>query len=753
MSATESEEKQGLGVGIWVMILTLLGIYVLPAWYSSMRPAETPAPAQGDAQVSTEHRPASEGRHPVSGNEKDDLVKILEPLRIFRGLPQDAGGQDRLDELLANGTAYEVDLMIAAVSDPLVSVGKDWFDSSIDALQRAAESRDFVLDRFRLPQGADERPPVGTSRVLLAGQKPPASGIGPPGLLLFRKSPMSESGTPKPIQLLAVLLVPESPTWGMDKDALKVAFTLAERKGRLDQCGGTSASAGTGGLKIRIVGPNFSGSQASMEQAMASWLREPCHVCGSGVKFLWYTGSATSIDVNSFKRFPLDGRVEFKSMAHNTKDTMRAVEDYIRKRGWPVDGASRVGRVSPPLGLLVESNTGFGSSVSTNVMAELAEGGRAGYIYPFPMRIAQLRVSYSHRGLLSGVKATPIMGPERLPVPFGGGGGHLDVLPSNSPESSASNDELLLTQMLLDIQSRKFPYVAILATEREDTLFLARMVHRYCPSSRLILFNSDASYRHPEHLRFLRGALIVGPYPLNLRNQSWSYPYQGHKRALGLSSEWAYGTYNAMVAHLWELESSKVDPAVTLAAGRGGSRGFLEYGQPFVEILKQFNLRLIRSVSDVSHIGNSGTNLVIVANVQEVLHFRIFDGKGNRVVDTDEMRLTKQARPIADLKRQLESLWPRPQLTRSEQDRIIDAVISIVGYTPPGPVWITVVGQRGSYPLATFDKLDEPDYLYSRGDNAAPSLQTEGYDLQLMSSLPDVSGIRPEGKELVPKQA
>src|SRR5208337_1191820 len=63
--------------------------------------------------------------------------------------------------------------------------------------------------------------------------------------------------------------------------------------------------------------------------------------------------------------------------------------------------------------------------------------------------------------------------------------------------------------------------------------------------------------------------------------------------------------------------------------------------------------------------------------------FRIFDGHGTVVVDTDETSLTTQAGPIADLKRQLAGLQPPHMLTRTEKDRVIAAVTSIAGYTLP----------------------------------------------------------------------
>jgi len=94
------------------------------------------------------------------------------------------------------------------------------------------------------------------------------------------------------------------------------------------------------------------------------------------------------------------------------------------------------------------------------------------------------------------------------------------------------------------------------------------------------------------------------------------------------------------------------------------------------------DLRLMSSVNDVSDIPKEGKNLIIVAAVDNVLHFRMFDGDGKVVVDTDEKRLTEQARQIEDLRKQLVGLWPPHQLTGSEQDRVITGVTSTVGHTP-----------------------------------------------------------------------
>src|SRR5271166_641905 len=103
--------------------------------------------------------------------------------------------------------------------------------------------------------------------------------------------------------------------------------------------------------------------------------------------------------------------------------------------------------------------------------------------------------------------------------------------------------------------------------------------------------------------------------------------------------------------------------------------------EEYADGLDRFDLRLWSSLNDVPGIPTEGKNLIIVDAVKNVLHFRIFDGDGEVVVNTDEKRLTERARQIEDLRKQLESLWPPHELTASEKVRVNAAVTSIVGHT------------------------------------------------------------------------
>ena len=97
--------------------------------------------------------------------------------------------------------------------------------------------------------------------------------------------------------------------------------------------------------------------------------------------------------------------------------------------------------------------------------------------------------------------------------------------------------------------------------------------------------------------------------------------------------------------------------------------------------LQRCDVRLMSSANGVGGIPTGGKNLIIVAIVDQVLHFRIFDDDGMVFVNVDEKLMKGQARQIKDLRKQLECLWPPHELTDNDKVRVIAAVQSIFGRT------------------------------------------------------------------------
>ncbi len=99
-------------------------------------------------------------------------------------------------------------------------------------------------------------------------------------------------------------------------------------------------------------------------------------------------------------------------------------------------------------------------------------------------------------------------------------------------------------------------------------------------------------------------------------------------------------------------------------------------------LIEECDLKLMPSVNDVTDIPNAGECLVIVAAVNNLLHFRIFDFTGSVIADTDETKLGKQAQKIEKLRKQLDSLWSSHELAKSEKQGVVATVTSIIGDKP-----------------------------------------------------------------------
>jgi tetratricopeptide (TPR) repeat protein len=88
-------------------------------------------------------------------------------------------------------------------------------------------------------------------------------------------------------------------------------------------------------------------------------------------------------------------------------------------------------------------------------------------------------------------------------------------------------------------------------------------------------------------------------------------------------------------------------------------------------------LKLISSLKDASGIPTQGKNELIVASIDNVLYFRLFDLDGKVVVDIDEKRLKERAGQIDDFREQIQNLWPPHKLTKPENDQAIASTSSI----------------------------------------------------------------------------
>ena len=107
--------------------------------------------------------------------------------------------------------------------------------------------------------------------------------------------------------------------------------------------------------------------------------------------------------------------------------------------------------------------------------------------------------------------------------------------------------------------------------------------------------------------------------------------------------------------------------------------GHTESPDKMVVKLKGPEPRWMPALRDVSRIPEKGRNLVIVADVMSVLHFRVFDGDGTMVVNTDETRLPGKVQEIAALAKDLRGSRYGYGIQENFKAELVAAVMSILG--------------------------------------------------------------------------
>jgi hypothetical protein len=525
---------------VFVAVLAVLGVRYLPP----SQPAESkPATKEGSGQ-SPRSEPDGSPSAP-RGGKRSKGREFLQPLRDFLNRPANSTiDLSKLDN-------YDVEFLIVTLPDPVDSTSGWRFDAHVDAIQRAVETQDLVLDRFWYPWRANN--PIDASASSDPGEaakgednKPYQRGVLPqerqPGVLLFRPVPPP----PKPDRqskknqqrmalqknLLMVFLVGETATQGVHKGAFTECLEFIQKSPNYEET-----------KTVRILGPAFSGSRRSLEIALSQW----CKKNKQASKVTIISGSATNIDKIAFEAWCKDecegAVVTFQATVHREELILNALFDYC--------GGRRVA-------VLSEANTVFGQ----NAVGEEHNILRL----PFPLHISDVRTAISKGAKGEPASNLPVFG-NKLPIPLEESGDPRDTEPSLTPAMTEVATEQILRQILTSISQEHISYVLISASELKDKLFLASLIRQHCPDVQLLLSGSDLLLTHPNYRADLKGTIVASTYPLYLANQHWTYPFGGSDRHLLFPGQQEQGYYNATIA--------------LLADDAKKQQKMLEYGVPF----------------------------------------------------------------------------------------------------------------------------------------------------------------------------
>jgi hypothetical protein len=407
------------------------------------------------------------------------------------------------DELAGN-----VDVVVATVPDPVDSALDSSFDQAVDAIQQAIESDGFIRDRYWLPwtrRNADRNADRPSTRC----------HEHQPGVIIFRGLATAKGGGGGSVRAWrVVLLVGESPIWGVQQTALETALTQARRLAP--------------GRPVKLLGPTFSGTIDSLVPLL-------CDQPGPA-RYTIVSGSATAITPDDFaqriaRRPCRDTQLSFRTTALPDVDMQRLFYQYLAR----LDGGKRgLQRVA----LLVESNTVYGTLFLGDRQSPSLQPR---YVIQFPSHISRVRSEYEKEDRRPSAGDAPSELSIRRTLEYSLGqptGESRDVVPALSPKTAVLVDldlSTTLPQMCPNVD-----YVGILATDASDRLFLAHRIKEYCPDVRLFTFESDVSYAHQAFAADFTGMLIASRYDFSRRQVT-----QRHVAVRPFASDFSIGVYNA----------------------------------------------------------------------------------------------------------------------------------------------------------------------------------------------------------------
>ncbi len=546
---------------MWLLIVTLLGGAFL------VQRGNQPAVIT-DAPPPPAIRSGSETGDP----DADAEFRMQSPLREFLGLPTTSPKaansypppvQDKALDQLATRIKSRVGLLeflVVMVADPIETATNYRFDLQLDTLHKALGADGYVPDHFYLPWGSPAK--VDAHRT-------------EPAVLLYRRNGTSLGTCENPerrTDLLVVYLIGETPTSGIHKEAFLAAMEQITTLGKLAPCPAPNSLS-----TIRIAGPLFTGAADSLALAIRQAREDKI----TAAEFQVITGTAVSIDIQRFR--DLAGpKVELHSTVLSGAVLKQALIQHVVDRTW-----SKKVRIA----WLVETGTGYGSSVSTDTSSQFHEGravqgdletrqkvveqqtmpapepeiaaGPAAkepaaepiadiLEFRFPVNISKVRSGYAETRRRERASQASL-GPEssRLPIPFDDTTTARDVPPMQTPKVTAPTVELILSQILTTIRNEGIKHVGISSSDPRDPIFLAELIKEQCPDAQIMLVTSDLLHLHSEYRSIMHGTLVSSTHPLHPEAQDWCFPFGEHRagnsRSAVMSSQSNYGLYNAIL--------------------------------------------------------------------------------------------------------------------------------------------------------------------------------------------------------------
>ena len=494
---------------------------------------------------------ASGGCDSITANVKDELLQLSVPTRSPRPcvspLPpvwkemcklnpsyhsdSDLPSKEDLDgsreaflqrclvsKTLANERPVITSIM-ASVANPLRTHLGLTTDRTIEAIQVAAAEANFLPQSHYLPWPA----PPSSSDSQTSPESQDQSDSADPGVLIFRNNDAARSSP----QYLAVFLIPELPTEGLDRKVFAAAESIIE------QVSPRSAV-------LFFAGPTFSGSWTSLEEINRNLVPNKC--------ILAFSGSVTNPRPDTNQE-PGCFSVEPTLKLTQTTDD-KALVSFI-------SGARTFGYRPDEIAILSEEGTQYGtrqSDLSTppevHSWLSLSSMRHKGplLLLHFPREISKLRNAY---GAETSSVTQPAAASAQTDLQLSWQDSEAtrgDDVQTYGRGQTPLSQETALSTLSITLRARNIKALGILATDPIDVAFLIHSIRQSSPDVRLFLRNPDLLYLRTPDVASLNGTLLVSNTPLIPQNQFWSLPRDvDRNRLITFPSASQESQYNAFV--------------------------------------------------------------------------------------------------------------------------------------------------------------------------------------------------------------
>ena len=417
---------------------------------------------------------------------------------------------------------HKIKTVIALVPDPVRTNMSLQFDRTIDALMAAAGDNGYVSSYYWIPW----KPHALEGKSSSEGGEPSTGEASrtehEPGLIIFKHVPSPSGETSitdagdEFAKVIYLFLTGESPTTGIDGSQIQKAFQYEDE-------------LATPGSPVAVIGPTYSGSAASLRQAIETMLARHRTTEGTAQSVSVNGSTSTRLAVYQLNsagtsQHCVGQPITYQSFAYDGK--------YVEQRLLALLSSSTAS-AQPRVAFLVEEGTAFGNAALNSASNKKPDSPKPFSSCPassdpdpqpdalrtpaltirFPRDISLLRNAHAEQIGAEGKDPQGAAPSPFLRFSLKDSNAH-DSVPHLSADNTPISQEAQLMAIARQLQRYGSQYIVISATSILDQLFLAQFLHRACPDARLMFSTGDLLFeREVDNVPFI-GSTTFTPYPL-----------------------------------------------------------------------------------------------------------------------------------------------------------------------------------------------------------------------------------------------